>query len=165
MPIDTATATIAGRPVRNLLPAEATLSVFEPLTVTKTVAIISDPVNGTSGPYALPGAIAEYTVTITNPSVVPVDDGGIRVTDILPPDTVFLNVDLGGGLPVVLQNGGGATLSLDAAGIAFSDDGGASFNFTPVAGPDPAIDGVRIEPQGVLAAGGSATLRFRVAVN
>ena len=165
MPADAATATIDGRPVRNLLPAEATLTVLEPLTVTKTVAIISDPVNGTSAPFAVPGAIAEYTITISNPGGVDVDDSGLTVTDLLPPDTVFLNVDLGAGLPVALQNGGGASLALDASGIAFSDDGGASFGYTPSAGPDPAIDGVRIEPTGVLSAGGSATLRFRVAVD
>lgn len=36
------------------------------LTVTKTHAVISDPVNGTTNPKAIPGAVIEYTVNITN---------------------------------------------------------------------------------------------------
>lgn len=36
------------------------------LTVTKTHAVISDPVNGTANPKAIPGAVIEYTVNITN---------------------------------------------------------------------------------------------------
>ena len=36
------------------------------LTVTKTSAVISDPINGTTNPLAIPGALIEYTVTIAN---------------------------------------------------------------------------------------------------
>lgn len=36
------------------------------LTVTKTSAVISDPVNGATNPKAIPGAIVEYTISITN---------------------------------------------------------------------------------------------------
>lgn len=37
------------------------------LTVTKISSILSDPKNGTTNPYAIPGAVAEYCITITNP--------------------------------------------------------------------------------------------------
>jgi hypothetical protein len=36
------------------------------LTVTKTSSVISDPVNGTTNPKSIPGAIVQYTVTIVN---------------------------------------------------------------------------------------------------
>ena len=36
------------------------------LTVTKTSTVISDPVNGTTNPKAIPGAVMEYTVTVSN---------------------------------------------------------------------------------------------------
>ncbi len=36
------------------------------LSVAKTSVVISDPVNGTTNPKAIPGAIVEYTITITN---------------------------------------------------------------------------------------------------
>ena len=165
IPVGDATATIGARPVRNLIPAEATVSVFDPLVVTKTVAVISDPVNGAGNAFALPGAIAEYTILVSNPGSVPVDDAGLRVTDLLAAETTFLNVDLGGGLPVVLINGGGGSLSLNAAGLAYSNDGGASYGYAPAAGADPNVDGVRITPSGSLAPGASVTLRFRVLVN
>jgi len=36
------------------------------ITVSKTSAVYSDPVNGTTSPKAIPGAIVTYTITITN---------------------------------------------------------------------------------------------------
>lgn len=36
------------------------------LTVTKTHVVVSDPINGTTNPKAIPGAVIEYTVNITN---------------------------------------------------------------------------------------------------
>ena len=36
------------------------------LTITKASAVISDPFNGTTNPLAVPGAIVEYTITVTN---------------------------------------------------------------------------------------------------
>ncbi|MBN1378219.1 MAG: hypothetical protein JXA04_03195 [Gammaproteobacteria bacterium] len=36
------------------------------LTITKTSAVISDPVNGVTNPKAIPGAVIEYTLTIAN---------------------------------------------------------------------------------------------------
>lgn len=38
------------------------------LTVNKTSVVYSDPINGTTNPKAIPGAIMEYIVTITNPA-------------------------------------------------------------------------------------------------
>lgn len=163
--IGDADATIASRPVRNLVPAQATVTVIEPLVVTKTVAVISDPVGGAGDPFAIPGAIAEYTILVSNPSAVPIDNAGLRVTDVLPDTTTFLNVDLGAGLPVVLINGGGGGLSLNAAGLVYSDDEGASYGYGPSAGADPDVDALRITPNGSLAPGASVTLRFRVLVN
>ena len=36
------------------------------LTISKASAVISDPFNGTTNPLAIPGAIVEYTTTVTN---------------------------------------------------------------------------------------------------
>jgi uncharacterized repeat protein (TIGR01451 family) len=36
------------------------------LTVTKTSAVYSDPINGTTNPKAIPGAVVTYTITIAN---------------------------------------------------------------------------------------------------
>ena len=58
------------------------------LDVTKTSRVISDPVNGTTNPKAIPGALIEYCVTVANgPSSATATD--VVVTDILPGDLTF----------------------------------------------------------------------------
>lgn len=36
------------------------------VNITKSVSVVSDPVNGTSNPKAIPGALVEYVITVTN---------------------------------------------------------------------------------------------------
>jgi uncharacterized repeat protein (TIGR01451 family) len=45
---------------------DAFLVVAAVLTIVKASAVISDPFNGTTNPLAVPGAIVEYTITVTN---------------------------------------------------------------------------------------------------
>jgi uncharacterized repeat protein (TIGR01451 family) len=71
------------------------------LTLTKTAALISDPFNGTTSPKAIPGAVMEYTILVTNSSTVQ-DATGVSVTDNIPANTSFQpgSIQLnGGGLP------------------------------------------------------------------
>ena len=42
------------------------LVVTATITVTKTITVISDPFNGTTNPRAIPGAIVEYCIIVTN---------------------------------------------------------------------------------------------------
>lgn len=49
------------------------------VTVTKTSTVISDPVNGTSNPMAIPGAVVEYCIVVSNASGATA--AGINVTD------------------------------------------------------------------------------------
>src|SRR5690606_8405535 len=39
-----------------------------PLTVVKLSTVVSDPINGTSNPKAIPGAVVEYQIILTNPA-------------------------------------------------------------------------------------------------
>lgn len=48
------------------------------LTIVKSSAVISDPFNGTTNPLAVPGAIVEYTITVTNTGTVPVTNVSIN---------------------------------------------------------------------------------------
>jgi uncharacterized repeat protein (TIGR01451 family) len=50
------------------------------ITVSKTSAVYSDPVNGTSSPKAIPGAVVTYTITISNTGNA---DATVSVTDSL----------------------------------------------------------------------------------
>lgn len=145
------------------------------LQVNKVQQLLSDPINGTTGPYAIPGAYVEYTVSVTNLGPGPVDADSLAVMDPLPVD-VALFVDPGGGDPISFADGPTASgLSFNyAADVTYSSqpDGGAPYDHVPIPdadGFDPAITGYRIAPTGTMngASGGNnpsfnITLRVRI---
>jgi uncharacterized repeat protein (TIGR01451 family) len=57
------------------------------LTIAKTSTVISDPFNGTSSPRAIPGAVIEYAITMTNTGVVSAT--GVTLVDPIPLNTTF----------------------------------------------------------------------------
>jgi len=57
------------------------------LTVLKSVMTISDPVNGSVNPKAIPGAVVSYSIIITNTGPVAVDNNTFIITDSLPSNT------------------------------------------------------------------------------
>lgn len=145
------------------------------LQVVKLQQLLSDPINGTSSPRAIPGAVVQYTVGVTNQGIGIVDSDSLVVTDPLPPD-VALYVDTSGGDPITFSNGttpSGLTYNY-ATDVTFSNQagGGPPYNYTPVPDPDgfdPAITGYRVAPTGIMSAasGGNnpsfnITLRVRI---
>lgn len=52
------------------------------ITLAKSVRIVSDPINNTTNPKAIPGAIVEYTLTITNSGQV--EATGVNLSDEVP---------------------------------------------------------------------------------
>ena len=57
------------------------------LTVRKTSVVISDPVNGTTNPKAIPGAVIEYCVIVANGGGTSADT--LSITDPIPANTVY----------------------------------------------------------------------------
>ena len=55
----------------------------------KTASVISDPINLTSNPKAIPGAVVRYTVTVTNSSTTTAAESVI-LDDAIPTNTVYL---------------------------------------------------------------------------
>ena len=152
------------------------------LTVFKNVATQSDPVNGGSGPFDIPGAVTEYEIRVENSGAGPVDGDSLVITEPLPAGTDLVVADIAPGAgPVRFEDGLGASssgLSLSFLGlgngtddIEFSTDG-VNFNYTPVAdavGTDPAVRFLRIRPSGAMAgapSGGLTTfsVSFRVRI-
>lgn len=93
-----------------------------------------------------------------------VDNDTLVVTDIVPANAALRVADFDGSTssPISFVDGSpGSSLSynfvaLANAGddVAFSNDGGATFNYTPVPGADqtdPAVTHLRINPKGTLA--------------
>ncbi|RYY27120.1 MAG: hypothetical protein EOP62_08170 [Sphingomonadales bacterium] len=163
--------------VLRLLPL-VLLVASTPLTIVKTSSVVSDP-QGNLLPKRVPGALVDYTATITNPNSVVSTVNGVTFADAIPTNTLLYVADIGtlpGSGPVVYADGllppsllsytfsglGSATDRLD-----FSRDNGASWTYTPVAdanGTDSNVTNIRVRLGGNQVAGSSFSIRFRVQV-
>ena len=123
------------------------------LQIVKTSAVVSDPVNGTTNPKLIPGAIVRYTITVTNAGDGPVDASTIILTDQLPLQIATQVASL----PTFTDGSPSSTLSLPGSGVTWSKaaGGGAPYNATPTPdgqGYDATITGIRIQPSGTMPA-------------
>ncbi len=164
---------------------QALITVSNPqpsLTFLKTVAVYSDPVNGVTNPKFIPGALAVYTLTVTNSGTGPVDNNSLAITDPLPANTALFVNDLGvaGSGPVSFAQGATSStltytftaLNSPTDDVDFSIDNGATWTAIPAAGADgcdPAINRIRINPKGTFVGNPAApspsfSLNFRVCV-
>jgi hypothetical protein len=149
-----------------------------PLTVVKLSMTVSDPVNGTTNPKAIPGAIVEYQIIVTNPAPNPVDNNTMFIADQIPAHMDLRVADIGasGSGPVQYVNGSPASgmtytfsgLANTGDDVAFSSDGGATWTYAPTAdgnGTDPAVTNIRINPKGVFGANNAQfTIKLRMRV-
>lgn len=62
------------------------------LAVTKTSSVISDPLNSTTNPKAIPGAVVRYTITVTNTGRATAT--GAAIVDQIPANTTFVSGSL-----------------------------------------------------------------------
>ena len=140
------------------------------LVIEKTSAVISDPVNGTTNPKLIPGAIVEYTVNVRNVGTGAVDAGSIVILDVMPADMAFAV-----GTPVTFTNGlpSSGLAAFNAATMvtySLATEGAAPYTYTPSGSFDVSVRGIRIRPTGTMAAATSAaaqpsfTIRFRAQV-
>lgn len=144
------------------------------LVVAKTVVTESDPINGTSNPFNVPGAITVYALEVRNIGSGSPDAGTLQLTDTIPPNTRF--VVSGSPDSVSFQDGPVASgMTFDfATDVVFSDQtgGGPPYDYMPTDigdGTDPAVTGLKIQPGGQLtpdtgSGSPSFILRFRVLV-
>jgi uncharacterized repeat protein (TIGR01451 family) len=140
--------------------------------------VVSDPVNGATNPKAIPGAIVEYQIILTNPATTPIDANTVVVTDPMPQFVDLRVADLAGGGsgPVVFSNGSPSSglsytftsLASTTDDVEFSNTHGATWTYTPAPdanGFDAAVTDIRISPKGAFSANnGQFTVRFRVRV-
>ncbi|MCP5089305.1 MAG: DUF11 domain-containing protein [Gammaproteobacteria bacterium] len=131
------------------------------LTVVKAVTTLEDPINGTAGPKAIPGATVSYLILTTNTGVGTVDTDTLIVTDPMPANTALRVTDFDASTagPVQFIDGSTASdlsysfIALDdiTDDVSFSNDNGATFDYEPTAdanGVDPAVTDIRINPKG-----------------
>ena len=177
----TSTATLGGQ--TSEFGGNVTVTSGPTLTYLKSVAVLSDPLNSTTNPKSIPGAMQVYTLRITNQGSGSVDNNTVAIVDAVPTNTALFVQDLGGAGsgPVAFTNGAptsALTYTFSGPGNAgddleFSNNGGTSWAYTPVAnanGCDPAVTHIRVRPKGTMAAASGAgnpffEVRFRVRVN
>lgn len=131
------------------------------ITVVKSSRIISDPVNNTDNPKAIPGAVIEYCIAVSNAADAATATA-VNVADDLPADVTFAENDFGifvDGLAVV--DSSGATPVATCSG---GSDGEGATAFYTAAGGTGGLDLI----EGTLSdipASTTRSLYFRVTIN
>jgi uncharacterized repeat protein (TIGR01451 family) len=113
------------------------------LTATKAASVVSDPVNAGSDPKAIPGAVVEYRIQVTNSSTTTAATN-VTFTDDIPANTTYVP--------------GSMTLN----GTALTDDGSDSDGGEFQEAPTPRVV---VTAAGIAARGERATVTFRVTIN
>ena len=115
-----------------------------PVTLTKSSAIISDPINLAVNPKAIPGATIRYTLVVTNPGAAASDATNVVVVDDIPANTTYT----------------GGTITLNAAAQTDASDSPTDESDYNVTNATAITVGV-----GTLAPGASATITFDVTID
>jgi len=140
------------------------------LTVVKSNSLISDPLNNAVNPKMIPGATVRYTLAASNSTAGTADSNSTVFTDIVPAGMQLFVGDVGsaGSGPISFTNGATSSgltysfvsLASTTDSLSFSNNGGTSFAYTPVAdanGYDGNITHVRITLTGAFAGKTGAT--------
>jgi uncharacterized repeat protein (TIGR01451 family) len=131
------------------------------LTVAKTSSIFNDPFNGGTNPKAIPGAVIEYAIVVSNSSATTAT--GVVVTDPIPANTAFVasgaNAYNGGASNVQINVGSGAPTFCVAEAGSDSNADGCFLNGSVVTVGNPAVATVGT------GAPNAVTVRFRVTIN
>lgn len=130
------------------------------LNIEKTSTVISDPFNLLVNPKAIPGALVEYVITVTNIGTVAADN--VRITDLLDANVTFAPGEYNGGASdVQIDLGTGPTTTYCVADANDLDGDGCGLTGSTTLEVDPA-GGLTV---GTVAADNPAVIRFRVTIN
>ena len=151
------------------------------INIQKVSSVLSDGINA-SNPKRIPGALVEYTITATNSGDGTTDNNSVVITDSIPSNTALYVNDISGagtgpvrfvdGSPPSGLNYTFSGLASTTDNLSFSNDGGTSYNYTPVPnilGVDTAVTNIRMSTTGQFSASGGAgnpnfQFKFRVKV-
>ena len=126
------------------------------LLVSKSVSVVADPINGSTNPYSIPNADMQYVVAVANQGAISPDSGTVIITDEISNELrlCVTAACLPGG-PVVLDTSGSPVPpGVSLGGVAYSNNGGASFAYVPIPdgdGFDATVDAIQVTMAGQLA--------------
>jgi uncharacterized repeat protein (TIGR01451 family) len=134
------------------------------LAVAKTSTVVSDPINGTAGPgvfpKAIPLAVMEYGITLTNTGAVPATV--VTITDPIPANTTFATGTYNAGASnVSIQTGATTTFCVAEAGGTDSNADGC----VRTAGGVLSVGAPALATVATGGAANAVTVRFRVTIN
>jgi len=137
------------------------------LTIVKSSAVVSDPINGTTNPKAIPGAIVAYTLTAANTGPSTVDKNSVLIIDTLPTQ---LSVGTAAS-PTFAQGSPTSALTFTSStDIAFSNSSTAptsysACTYTPTASYDTAVRFICLNPKGTMAGSIGTPPSFSITIN
>ncbi|HEX8569302.1 MAG TPA: DNRLRE domain-containing protein [Caulobacteraceae bacterium] len=125
-------------------------------SISKISQVISDPANDTTQPKRMPGAVIEYSTTVSSTNSNSSDSNSVALVEAVPTQATLYVGDLGGAGsgPVSFTNGSpvsGLTYTR-ATDLSFSNNGGSTFGYTPLPdgdGYDSTVTHLRIAPKGI----------------
>jgi uncharacterized repeat protein (TIGR01451 family) len=129
------------------------------MTIQKTSTVVSDPFNGAVQPKAIPGAVIEYAVVVTNTGALAAS--GVTINDPLPANTTFLQNGYSGNTrDVQISIGAVNTFCIaEAGGVDTNADGCVRTGGGALSVAAPALGAV------ATGAANAVTVRFRVSIN
>ncbi|MFC0101340.1 CshA/CshB family fibrillar adhesin-related protein [Sphingopyxis terrae] len=136
------------------------------LAIAKSSTLVSDPVNGTTNPKAIPGAVVRYSFTVQNSGPTATDSNSVFIVDSLP-----AQISVGtAASPVFTQGSPTSALTFSTASdIRYSNSATAPASFaactySPVAAYDPAVRYVCLRPQGSMAGSTGTPTSFTLSI-
>jgi len=134
------------------------------LTIVKSAAVLSDPINGTTNPKSIPGAIIQYTLTVANTGPDAVTANSVFIVDTLPSQ---ISVGTSSN-PAFVQGSPTSALTFNTStNIAYSNATTAPTTFAgctykPVAAYDAAVRYICLNPRGTFAGSTGTPPSFQI---
>jgi len=122
------------------------------LSITKTATLISDPFNNTTNPKAIPGAVVEYVITVSNATGGSAADN-IVITDTLSADITVVDDFFGASGEVQIDNNGAVSTCSQEADVDSCQIVAGALSLGATGAPIS------------VAATGTLTITFRVTIN
>jgi hypothetical protein len=120
------------------------------IKLSKSSLTLYDPINIENNPKAIPGALVEYTIHAQNEGLGQTDKDTVVLADSVP-DNMKLCVDNVDKCLKGIFIDGSISSELSLASIAYSDNGGSDFNYTPTAdaeGYDSTVTNIQFKLDG-----------------
>ena len=141
------------------------------ISLSKSVLTIYDPYNGASNPKAIPGSILEYIIEAKNDGNMAADNNSIKISDLIPANTKVCVSNVGSCKAPYFVNGSPSS-GLSLAGVAYSNNNGATYAYAASAdaeGADANVTNLRASMNGAFQPKTGATapnfqLKIRVIV-